>query len=154
MLIVRTVSISSFSHVASRAVWSSSFGIDSAFKGATKDEGYLCFVRSQESRTQKLNCTENVLRAVTEHVELNLIHRLCEVPTGIRQLPFLSIQSIGTRYRSPLWTFSEFRMNKACLSAAERASTCMKAHDIPTRTRIWFGRSEKNLQQHTWNTKK
>ena len=48
---------------------------------------YLSFVRTRDSRTQKSNSTENVLRAITEHVELNLINRLCEVTTGNSQLP-------------------------------------------------------------------
>ena len=39
-------------------------------------------MRTRESRTQKPNRTENVLRAITEHVELNLIHRFGEVTVG------------------------------------------------------------------------
>ena len=52
-----------------------------------KPSRYLNFVRTRELRTQISNRTENVLRAITEHVELHLILSLCEVITRNSQLP-------------------------------------------------------------------
>ena len=45
-------------------------------------------MRTRVSRTQKSNRTENVLPAITEYVELSLIHRFCEVTTENSQLPY------------------------------------------------------------------
>ena len=68
------------------------------------------------------------------HILGSLLNRRFNVSTWasdeyklLRRLTLLSIQSIGTMYLSPLRTVSEFRMDKACLTAVERASTGLKA---------------------------